>query len=137
MPSRLIPAHAGATSPCAPVKASTVAHPRARGRTVSVDAIDWRHTGSSPRTRGNQGAPLGESQAPGSSPRTRGQRVARGWTFCWVRLIPAHAGATTRRLPSTGKRRAHPRARGSNGQEVPVKNVAGGSSPRTRGQQSR
>ena len=71
----------------------------------------------------------------GSSPLTRGKRglvendLARG------RLIPAHAGKTSR--PGTRRPRtaAHPRSRGENVEEAVADAAAFGSSPLTRGKQ--
>ena len=69
----------------------------------------------------------------GSSPLTRGKRRADRGGGGQGRLIPAHAGKTTRIRDEAGSSRAHPRSRGEN---VVLENRFGmgeGSSPLTRG----
>ena len=71
---RLIPAHAGKTSP-----------PRTRR------AARWAH----PRSRGENGGPGGgDAVVAGSSPLTRGKHRTTGSGAPVQRLIPAHAGKT-------------------------------------------
>ena len=69
----------------------------------------------------------------GSSPLTRGKLFAPRWaTHVW-RLIPAHAGKTTRRNSAFVPVRAHPRSRGENfTSDLGIPGEAG-SSPLTRG----
>ena len=68
-----------------------------------------------PRSRGeNSVALLNECPTAGSSPLTRGkqQRLDRGSVA--PRLIPAHAGKTTRAVTRLRALSAHPRSRGEN-----------------------
>ena len=91
---RLIPAHAGKTLGRLSGTHSEPAHPRSRGE----------------NGRGRKRRRLGL----GSSPLTRGKRLRTDDWHDSSRLIPAHAGKTSRRrsrLSSTG---AHPRSRGEN-----------------------
>ena len=110
---RLIPAHAGKTTPRAPHAPSSMAHPRSRGE----------------NSEGRRQRPPGR----GSSPLTRGKRA---WPHAGPharRLIPAHAGKTrSASRPSAGAA-AHPRSRGENGSEVLGRHMQSGSSPLTRG----
>ena len=73
---RLIPAHAGKTTPRASPLQPVRAHPRSRGENTERTEIMKAYRGSSPLTRGK---PHGVPQRP----------VRR-------RLIPAHAGKTSR-----------------------------------------
>ena len=112
----LIPAHAGKTSWRSGAPPSTAAHPRSRGENLRSRPYSARLVGSSPLTRGKHRGPEGH---------VRGGR-----------LIPAHAGKTTRsrrcpRLPP-----AHPRSRGENVQEGADAGIGFGSSPLTRGKPS-
>ena len=90
----LIPAHAGKTLRRVDRDSRHQAHPRSRGENAGNPMYFLVHNGSSPLTRGKHAA------------RAAGRLVPR--------LIPAHAGKTSRtgrrRLPS----RAHPRSRGEN-----------------------
>ena len=90
----LIPAHAGKTpSPSSPCS-SRMAHPRSRGENEI------------PRTT--------RVIADGSSPLTRGKRRHPFEQWLLRRLIPAHAGKTSRRGRRKPERGAHPRSRGEN-----------------------
>ena len=92
--SRLIPAHAGKTRRRRHRGGYSGAHPRSRGE------------------NGRRGAPTGSPA--GSSPLTRGKR-RRCWSaFQSIRLIPAHAGKTTRYHFLVPHPAAHPRSRGEN-----------------------
>ena len=110
---RLIPAHAGKTSPCSSGRPLNRAHPRSRGENRRVLPTQ-----------------LGSS---GSSPLTRGKHVAGQRRYFGRRLIPAHAGKTAALLRAEKSPAAHPRSRGEN----LVLNTKGadaeGSSPLTRG----
>ena len=110
---RLIPAHAGKTPRRRRRRWCPAAHPRSRGE--------------------NRRAEIEQVGAPGSSPLTRGKLVAYTHGLGQVRLIPAHAGKTTRSTPSSGTVSAHPRSRGENYQAHATALQAGGSSPLTRG----
>ena len=69
----------------------------------------------------------------GSSPLTRGKRSdVRRW-IDHTRLIPAHAGKTTRLGPSGAPCPAHPRSRGENRRSMRMTPCTSGSSPLTRG----
>ena len=72
----LIPAHAGKTCFCARRKATGAAHPRSRGENLGVFCRQWLAVGSSPLTRGK----LPNLTTP----------------HLTHRLIPAHAGKTSR-----------------------------------------
>ena len=111
--SGLIPAHAGKTQPARRGAPRSRAHPRSRGENICSRSQHPRFGGSSPLTRGK--------------PRTRRPDVAAR------RLIPAHAGTTTRSLPGFLRRWAHPRSRGENGSTSRCGSATAGSSPLTRG----
>ena len=76
----LIPAHAGKTGLCDTPVVSHRAHPRSRGE--------------------NSAPPPRLSPSTGSSPLTRGKHGRRARGAAGPRLIPAHAGKTTRARPS-------------------------------------
>ena len=73
----------------------------------------------------------------GSSPLTRGKRGFGDLAGRVARLIPAHAGKTTRSVASRASRAAHPRSRGENPRPRATPCPAWGSSPLTRGKLSR
>ena len=75
-PLRLIPAHAGKTCKPLTLRSALGAHPRSRGENEIARAEDVNGNGSSPLTRG---------KPPGT-----------WYHFLVPRLIPAHAGKTTR-----------------------------------------
>ena len=112
----LIPAHAGKTSACTAWVRSGRAHPRSRGENAQTAPVISRLGGSSPLTRGK--------------PRVDLRGVKDGG------LIPAHAGKTSYRLRSGGRRGAHPRSRGENAVSRVVAFFERGSSPLTRGKLS-
>ena len=91
---RLIPAHAGKTAASSSARCPRSAHPRSRGE--------------------NQGPASGVDHDSGSSPLTRGKRLRTTQQRCRFRLIPAHAGKTTRRPSTASPSPAHPRSRGEN-----------------------
>ena len=109
----IIPAHAGLTACGTPMASAARDHPRA--------------CGAHPRP------PCRGYSCPGSSPRMRGSLSAFQSTLTISRIIPAHAGLTSRNGNAIIKRRDHPRAcgahRGLYGPAVPQM----GSSPRMRG----
>ena len=113
---RLIPAHAGKTlalhTSCAPASA----HPRSRGENA-------RLTECPPERRG-------------SSPLTRGKPLCRVSDPLTKRLIPAHAGKTTRQAHAHRRQQAHPRSRGENWPPIRMRFRARGSSPLTRGKRA-
>ena len=92
--SGLIPAHAGKTLTNASQGTREPAHPRSRGENFSTPVMALASAGSSPLTRGKRG---------------RARRGARP-----PRLIPAHAGKTSRVIWSVMSCPAHPRSRGEN-----------------------
>ena len=109
----LIPAHAGSTCCAISMARRGSAHPRSRGEHEFFEREIGPAGGSSPLTRG---APHAATQLP----RRR-------------RLIPAHAGSTSRRYTTTPPPKAHPRSRG---EHVLVEEYSFGrlgSSPLTRG----
>ena len=91
---RLIPAHAGKTWPSPARTCRPPAHPRSRGENDGTTRFNVDSTGSSPLTRGKL------------PPSTRPGRRAR--------LIPAHAGKTSRAGGAPRAPSAHPRSRGEN-----------------------
>ena len=94
-----------------------MAHPRSRGENI-------RH-------------PPGPESPVGSSPLTRGKRCRMTQAAAELRLIPAHAGKTSRLTVRAATCAAHPRSRGENPTGgwslVPLR----GSSPLTRGKPTR
>ena len=112
----LIPAHAGKTRTSAPAYSSPSAHPRSRGENINAVGAGFGASGSSPLTRGK----------PHSA---RVIDVGR-------RLIPAHAGKTTRPPTRHETSPAHPRSRGENDLRGLGDPLPGGSSPLTRGKLS-
>ena len=114
---RLIPAHAGKTSANPRGAASLPAHPRSRGENSlqGLHLLTWY--GSSPLTRGKP--------SPAPSPSLS------------LRLIPAHAGKTSRRTGLRSQSAAHPRSRGENLIGAGRSLIQGGSSPLTRGKHGR
>ena len=110
---RLIPAHAGKTDREESDAAGTRAHPRSRGE--------------------NQDPAGAVRYGGGSSPLTRGKRVGCLDNLGQIRLIPAHAGKTTRCTHSLRTAWAHPRSRGENGLCTKPITERNGSSPLTRG----
>ena len=110
---RLIPAHAGKTTPrnCPAWRAR--AHPRSRGE--------------------NHRLTSGLEDAGGSSPLTRGKLLRVASWCCSGGLIPAHAGKTNPGLHAGRLHRAHPRSRGENERARDDAGIPWGSSPLTRG----
>ena len=90
----LIPAHAGKTRRWARPRRWSRAHPRSRGENRFSVSAGSTLAGSSPLTRGK---------------RRRGRRCRRA-----RRLIPAHAGKTSKTRVSSRMEPAHPRSRGEN-----------------------
>ena len=91
---RLIPAHAGKTSPLPTTRPSPTAHPRSRGENRDDRELEVKRGGSSPLTRGK----------------------LRYWhrPSLPARLIPAHAGKTCGKALDHFRAWAHPRSRGEN-----------------------
>ena len=115
-PSRIIPAHAGQTSPVASASGAPADHPRACGA--------------------NQQR-AGEAQlACGSSPRMRGKRHPPSPCNPVMRIIPAHAGQTVSNSSRTSARSDHPRACGANPALSVMTAAPAGSSPRMRGKRA-
>ena len=87
-----------------------------------------------PRSRGensNHNKPTRTSM--GSSPLTRGKPRGRGRSEADKGLIPAHAGKTAPKSPTSRPAPAHPRSRGENRDRHAPRYPHGGSSPLTRG----
>ena len=110
---RLIPAHAGKTPSRMISPGSLAAHPRSRGENAPDELAADFLRGSSPLTRGKPSTPC--------------------WTPNSSRLIPAHAGKTSRRRALSISRPAHPRSRGENITVSTGWEIIEGSSPLTRG----
>ena len=109
----LIPAHAGKTQRARSIRRRRRAHPRSRGENSQAEETLRPRTGSSPLTRGKLVS-------------TIDQRVGE-------RLIPAHAGKTSRRMHPRTSAPAHPRSRGENPVAGECRARRDGSSPLTRG----
>ena len=90
----LIPAHAGKTGAHGGPSNRTGAHPRSRGENPEYTSV--------------------LSRIGGSSPLTRGKLPDRGSGRKAGRLIPAHAGKTSKSAASGSAPQAHPRSRGEN-----------------------
>ena len=153
----LIPAHAGKTTQRRDAGAHPAAHPRSRGENNHPDLLHSLPVGSSPLTRGKPSLcsaastprpahprSRGENRVmvsvprlrTGSSPLTRG-KLGRACDAGHVgRLIPAHAGKTSRVGSVCRERPAHPRSRGENASIGPPRPSDPGSSPLTRGKRS-
>ena len=114
---RIIPAHAGQTSPpiCSPCLQTD--HPRTCGANIH-----------------GSGEPSG---LVGSSPHMRGKQVTIGFCDLWNRIIPAHAGQTTKDCPKRSPHADHPRTCGANRSMSGIKARISGSSPHMRGKLSR
>ncbi len=113
---RLIPAHAGNTALESEAPMDGSAHPRPRGEHLYLPAELKPFPGSSPPTRGTQ-------------------RMNQEFDHAG-RLIPAHAGNTTRRPGPRRRSPAHPRPRGEHGTATSFPSTRIGSSPPTRGTRS-
>ena len=111
--SRIIPAYAGSTCTSRRLGARRWDHPRIRGEHVIPSRNVNGVTGSSPHTRG----------ALRAEPSRRPD----------VRIIPAYAGSTQRRIPLPRGLRDHPRIRGEHGHDETHFRGDLGSSPHTRG----
>ena len=92
--ARLIPAHAGKTASGQRRARPQPAHPRSRGENFMCSA--------------------GLPRMNGSSPLTRGKPKIKRFACLDGRLIPAHAGKTTKNDDSVSVTPAHPRSRGEN-----------------------
>ena len=113
----LIPAHAGKTLYVDVVPSMKGAHPRSRGENKWLMIETRNALGSSPLTRGKQQESL--------------MGLDRG------RLIPAHAGKTAPAGERSRGEWAHPRSRGENRLRTEETVRPSGSSPLTRGKQSK
>ena len=109
----LIPAHAGKTRRSRCSYSPDRAHPRSRGEN-SVQATAML-------------------MSAGSSPLTRGKQAGYRLMLPQMRLIPAHAGKTPRRVWANRGAGAHPRSRGENTVHELDFLRSVGSSPLTRG----
>ena len=110
---RIIPAHAGQTTPARPLGAPPSDHPRACGANVACSRSRMPMTGSSPRMRGKRALP---------------EPIK-----LHLRIIPAHAGQTHPYTSTTMWASDHPRACGANVVHFAGFVVLHGSSPRMRG----
>ena len=110
---RIIPAHAGQTSAGSTRSTCPSDHPRACGANGVAHADAIQACGSSPRMRGKLGV---------------GLEMVFG-----VRIIPAHAGQTSRSACLKWAASDHPRACGANPEHVSFTQFTVGSSPRMRG----
>ena len=111
--NRIIPAYAGSTQARATGVTMSRDHPRIRGEHLAECARDAAGLGSSPHTRGAL------------------TRVCAGRG--WIRIIPAYAGSTGRKMSGMIWMRDHPRIRGEHQPHDQVADRRRGSSPHTRG----
>ena len=111
--ARIIPAHAGQTVCLMRVRVQVTDHPRACGANGTVNGVNQRQHGSSPRMRGKR--------------RRHGRISGR------PRIIPAHAGQTRGGGLSFISVPDHPRACGANAMLRYRCSFRCGSSPRMRG----
>ena len=109
----LIPTYAGNTYPRKPESYALWAHPHVCGEHMITHTMSDLESGSSPRMRGTQFAPVAAS-------------IGRG-------LIPTYAGNTCRTRLGTLLRRAHPHVCGEHLASSPKTPLGSGSSPRMRG----
>ena len=115
--TRIIPAHAGQTSPRWWAPSFRTDHPRACGANGVWGVFNIRGHGSSPRMRGKPAVIY---------PRLGARRI-----------IPAHAGQTHGRRYMADRTPDHPRACGANSTKYNARHMPTGSSPRMRGKQGR
>ncbi len=115
--NRIIPAHAGQTSPVRRRLPCSPDHPRACGA--------------------NDCASVSFAFAFGSSPRMRGKRTGPTFTYSYDRIIPAHAGQTRPSASWLRHPSDHPRACGANYIATGTVTRFTGSSPRMRGKRTR
>ena len=113
---RLIPAHAGKTTPPPTQPETSPAHPRSRGENHDLPVDELHLAGSSPLTRGKHARDVGGAILQG--------------------LIPAHAGKTEVRGACSLPMTAHPRSRGENTKKADRSKIHRGSSPLTRGKRA-
>ena len=151
---RIIPAHAGQTSPRQRRLArQTGSSPRMRGkpsgnvggavsaRIIPAHAGQTKAVSIAPANRTDHpracGANLVENgkliMSGGSSPRMRGKHLHEPLGDRVRRIIPAHAGQTGQGIRIPSKEEDHPRACGANMSTPPCPNCLNGSSPRMRG----
>ncbi len=111
--TRIIPAHAGQTSPSASSWISSTDHPRTCGANT----------------------PSMRPACPscGSSPHMRGKQLSLWCCSFALRIIPAHAGQTIYPKEVGYYDRDHPRTCGANGDPLLWSNTEPGSSPHMRG----
>ena len=115
-PARIIPAHAGNSPGVAAHRWSSPDHPRACGELSRRSRSSLVVAGSSPRMRGTPDPSYGITNCP--------------------RIIPAHAGNSSRRSGRGGCHADHPRACGELAPTFTAIPRADGSSPRMRGTHS-
>ena len=114
---RIIPAHAGQTVSNSSRTSARSDHPRACGANPALSVMTAAPAGSSPRMRGKLGFGFD--------------------SFRQRRIIPAHAGQTSRTPTPTPTPTVsdHPRACGANAAAGRIRTLRRGSSPRMRGKQ--
>ena len=134
MCTRIIPAHAGFTTPRMRPGAACTDHPRTRGvyylsATLGEggERIIPAHAGFTSRLRDRLEA------AGGSSPHTRGLHPFPGGRLQGLRIIPAHAGFTDSQARPRSGWQDHPRTRGVYQTVRRIMPGVAGSSPHTRG----
>ena len=110
---RIIPAHAGQTPSRIFCELITPDHPRTCGANCRSTAYEPATVGSSPHMRGKPGP--------------------TGLTLLFTRIIPAHAGQTSRRASLVASSADHPRTCGANGYPSRPVVCLIGSSPHMRG----
>ena len=135
---RIIPAYAGSTTAAPQCARPPADHPRIRGEHVDRSARARPDRRDHPRIRGEHaGAIMWGRQQTGSSPHTRGAHHEGAPEDMDGRIIPAYAGSTSPDEAIPMKRGDHPRIRGEHGRGPSRGPSSRGSSPHTRGAQSR
>jgi hypothetical protein len=83
----------------------------AHGPGLRACAVVAHQNGSPPRPRGAEANACAEAGVAGIIPASAGAGVRKGQQRGAVRITPAFAGSTRDRMPSTARRRDHPRLR--------------------------
>ena len=109
------------------------AHPRSRGENLELVEHLLHEGGSSPLTRGKRLAAHPVLMRHRLIPAHAGKTSRVFFSSQCGRLIPAHAGKTNAAAASCCVLRAHPRSRGENASAIGIDRLIIGSSPLTRG----
>ena len=133
---RSIPACAGEPQPVISLPCVSAVYPRVCGGTLPPLPTPARHTGLSPRVRGNPKHFPWRRWRFGLSPRVRGNRRNPDGNSRRNRSIPACAGEPRSSSPEPSSSPVYPRVCGGTGIRRRTSWTAGGLSPRVRGNPS-